>query len=91
MARQPSSTDRGYGAAHRAERAKWAKVIATGDATCVRCEHPIAPTDPWDLGHSDDRKSWSGPEHASCNRSAGGRNGNRIARERAQMVRRDWF
>ncbi|GAA1992831.1 hypothetical protein GCM10009718_33170 [Isoptericola halotolerans] len=82
---------RGYGAAHRRERARWQRTVDQGLASCARCHGPILPGEQWDLGHTDDRTGWTGPEHPSCNRSAGGRNGNRVARERQQMVRRGWF
>lgn len=50
---------------------------ATGK-TCPRCGHTILPGQAVDAGHSIDRVSAPGtmpdrPEHASCNRAAGGR------------------
>jgi hypothetical protein len=42
-------------------------------ARCPRCNQFIKPNEAWDLGHTDDRGSWTGPEHASCNRAAGAR------------------
>ena len=64
---------RGYDANHDRIRAQWAPLVATGDIRCPRCKQPIAPDEPWDLGHSDDRRNYTGPEHATCNRSAGGK------------------
>lgn len=88
--RKASGIARGYGATHRKERARWERVVRSGRATCAKCGMPIRAGDPWDLGHTDDRTGWTGPEHPRCNRSAGGAIGNRRARERAQMVRRPW-
>jgi hypothetical protein len=93
-----SARERGYDSAHEAERAKWAVKVEAGGVECARAavgecveDSPlIDPDQPWDLGHTEDRKGWTGPEHVKCNRSAGGRRGNRLARERAQMVVRDW-
>lgn len=70
---RPSSTRRGYGAAHKRERARLAPLVDSGRATCARCALPILPGEPWDLGHTDDRTAWTGPEHARCNRSAAGK------------------
>jgi hypothetical protein len=39
---------------------------------CVLCFEPIEPGQKWDLAHSDDRRSWLGPAHASCNRREAG-------------------
>lgn len=64
---------RGYNADHDRLRAELAPIVAAGHAACHRCHQPIDPAEPWDLGHTDDRTAWTGPEHASCNRSAGGR------------------
>ncbi|MGV0041294.1 hypothetical protein [Mycobacterium colombiense] len=63
-----SSTERGYGPAHRALRAHWAPIVATGTVICRRpgCRQPIHPDEPWHLGHTDDRSS-SAPEHRDCN------------------------
>lgn len=36
------------------------------------------PQDRWDLGHTDDRTAWTGPEHAHCNRKAGQTNSARM-------------
>ncbi len=64
---------RGYDADHDHLRAQWAPQVATGRVTCARCGVLIDHGDSWDLGHTDDRTSWTGPEHAVCNRAAGGK------------------
>ena len=61
---------RGYGRAHRGLRAQWLPVVATGMVLCARCGRVIDVGAAWDLGHTDDRRGWSGPEHAGCNRRA---------------------
>ena len=80
------TTARGYGSQHQAERRRWEPIVEVGEATCARCHKPLAPNEPFDLGHNDDRTEWTGPEHVSCNRSAGARNAN-AAR---MTVTRDW-
>lgn len=68
---------RGYNAAHDRERARWAPLVRTGlidcnAPTCLMPTRRIASSSAWDLGHTPDRTSWTGPEHARCNRAAGG-------------------
>lgn len=65
-----TSTQRGYGKEHQAERARWAADVADGFVNCARCGKLIEPGEPWDLGHTDDRTGWTGPEHRRCNRAA---------------------
>lgn len=77
-----SSRIRGYGYAHRRIRKAWAPVVAAGHAICPRCRTPIYPGQRWDLGHTDDRTGYTGPEHTHCNRSAGATLGNRTRRRR---------
>ena len=67
-----STTARGYGSTHRAVRRRFEPLVASGKARCARCGEAIRPGEPWDLGHTDDRTSYSGPEHARCNRAAAG-------------------
>jgi hypothetical protein len=67
--RRPSARARGYGAAHQAERRRWAEAVADGLVYCNRCGDTIRPGQPWDLGH-DEQRRWSGPEHRWCNRAA---------------------
>jgi hypothetical protein len=70
---------RGYDATHDRLRARWAPLVAAvrvhcHAAVCVeQGGRLILPGQPWDLGHTDDRAGWTGPEHATCNRSAGGK------------------
>lgn len=80
--RRGSASDRGYNAAHRAERERWKRLMARGvRPVCKRCGEFVSASDVWDLGHDDSRKFWSGPEHSRCNRSAGQANSVRM-RER---------
>lgn len=68
-----NTTARGYGSHHQKQRARWARIVQAGAATCTRCDRPIHPHQPWDLDHSDDRTTYLGAAHAKCNRAAGGR------------------
>lgn len=81
-----SSTARGYGRDHRAERATWQRRLDGGERIlCWRALHPLAAKYPcktpsvpisadpalWHLGHSDtDRNVTMGPEHMACNLAA---------------------
>jgi hypothetical protein len=72
-----TTTSRGYGGDHKAERERWRPVVEAGQAQCaaVTCLEPsrdIAPDAAWDLDHNDARTGYRGPAHALCNRSAGG-------------------
>lgn len=71
MPRPGSRQARGYDATHDAIRRQYAPTVQAGRAVCARCSLPIGPREPWDLGHTEDRTSWTGPEHRACNRSAG--------------------
>lgn len=97
-----STTERGYGNEHQREKRRWQRQLDHGAAIPCSCRHHdcrhhtgpcptviLAGMD-WDLGHADDRESYTGPECVPCNRSAGGRNGNRVKREREMTVVRDW-
>ena len=68
---------RGYDAAYDRERKRWAPKVAACTVHCHAdvCLMPsgrlILLGQDWDLGHDGDRNI-RGPEHARCNRSAGG-------------------
>jgi hypothetical protein len=66
-----SRNDR-YGVVHKTLRKRVALSVTAGRAVCWRCEKPIHPDEEWHLGHTDDWRSWAGPEHATCNLRAGG-------------------
>jgi hypothetical protein len=73
-----STTARGYGSAHRAERAHWLPHVEAGQVNChakvcLMQTRRILPGSLWDLGHTEDRTAWTGPEHRRCNRADGGR------------------
>lgn len=68
-----SRQQRGYDRAHERERQRWRQRVELGQVdcaapTCVMPTRRILPGQRWDLGHTDDRSTWRGPEHASCNR-----------------------
>ena len=76
-----SSTDRGYGIAHRRERAKYVSLIKAGVLVpCVLCGHPITnprgrEPDGLHLDHTPDRSGYRGPSHNACNVRDGARRG----------------
>lgn len=96
--RRPSRADLAgeYGHQHRQERERWRPVVDAGQAQCQRpvCLMPtrwIQPGTPWDLGHTDDRTGYTGPEHRRCNRAAGARTANAQRRaRRAAATSRVW-
>jgi hypothetical protein len=85
-----TTTSRGYGASHQRLRQRWATIVEAGDAICARCDLPIPPDGPWDLGHTDDRTAYQGAEHRDCNRSAGGRNGAAATNAKKATTVRAW-
>lgn len=94
MPRPGSATDRGYGAAHEAQRRAWAPAVARGEAichaiVCLEASRAIARDGEWDMGHTPDRSQWTGPEHARCNRSEGATRGN-ATRGQALKHSRTW-
>lgn len=76
-AKRGSTTARGYGSAHQRLRAAWVARMARGEVVhCARCGVRLTAGTPFDLGHTEDRTGYTGPEHATCNRSEGGTRGN---------------
>ena len=74
MKRKLTTKQRGYGWEHEKRRKAAARTVAAGLAVCWRCNRPIAPGEPFDLGHDDyDRSVYRGPEHQACNRATSGR------------------
>ncbi|WP_205849881.1 AAA family ATPase [Nakamurella flava] len=99
---KPATTvSRGYGVEHRALRQRWSDLLAAGQTVPCACEHRDCPhhagpcltvitsATPWDLGHTDDRRDWTGPECVPCNRSAGARAA-RAASQVQPMTIREW-
>lgn len=75
-AQRGSRIDRGYDAAHVAQRADYQRRMDDGETfDCWRCGHPIDPQT-WQLGHCDtDRAIYHGPECTPCNSATSGRHG----------------
>jgi hypothetical protein len=89
-----STTARGYGSTHQAERRRWAPIVQTGQVPCCRCGFLIGANERWHLDHSDDGIHYLGPSHARCNILAAARLGSRWAREKkagdAEEARLGW-
>lgn len=93
------SVTRWNGTTATKERARLARIVATGQAVCWRCGNPIDPRMAWDVGHIIGRAAGGGnarvnlaPEHASCNRRDGQAVGQSVRRARKRVSRRirDW-
>lgn len=92
MPRNGTTEGRGYGRAHRDLRD--ALLPYAYGKPCPKCGTTMHPPThpayrPLDLGHTEDRKGYTGIEHADCNRSAGATLGNR-RRGRRNVRSRDW-
>jgi hypothetical protein len=81
------TTRKGYGTAHQRLRAVWVRRIAAGGVCCAHCGLPILPGMLFDLGHTDGRSGYVGPEHRHCNRAKAARKRNALARQRNAMLR----
>jgi hypothetical protein len=79
---QGSTSARGYGSRHQAERKRWEPVVESGYTVCVRCGFPIVPGTRWHLDHRDDALGYLGVSHARCNLHAAAKKGNVIMRAR---------
>ena len=59
---------RGYDAAHQRERARWQALIDSGATVkCATCP-TLLEGRAWDLGHTQDRTRYLGPQCIPCNR-----------------------
>jgi hypothetical protein len=83
-----STTARGYGGHHQAERRRWEPIVEAGYATCVRCGFPIFPGQRWHLDHDDDKLHYLGPAHALCNLRAAAQRGNALMRAKRALIPR---
>lgn len=90
MPKPGSTSARGYGYDHQRVRARLAPLVAAGGVACARCGGLIVPGAPWDLGHTLDRQSYTGPEHRRCNRRDGGVRGNRARNTRRRSTTLEW-
>lgn len=81
-----------YGYKHQQLRKAWERRGVVGH-TCAKCGRPIEQGQAWDLGHTDDGRGYTGPEHERCNRVDGARRGNAERRPRPASVyvpSREW-
>lgn len=92
---QGSTTARGYGNDHQALRKQLLAAWKPGQP-CARCGQPILYR--WmldgngrrvsaiDLGHTDDRRAYTGLEHRTCNRRDGQRKTAAVLRARGSTL-----
>ena len=79
---------RGYDWRHKQARKQHLAAFTPGQP-CTRCRLPIlAP--PVDLDHTDDRTSYLGLAHRSCNRAAGAHKRNRRHNRGTPRHSRNW-
>lgn len=64
-----STTERGYGYAHKKLRKEWVALVEQGGVHCARCSKPIEPGSPFDLDHNEDRTGYIGVSCRPCNRA----------------------
>src|SRR6266702_8176699 len=88
-----TTTERGYGTAHRKDRAKWKLLVDGGhgvccEPICLMSSRWIPPGSEWHLAHTDDGTAVKGVSHKICNVGDGGRRswGHGIAARRTGQV-----
>jgi len=94
---QGTTTARGYGSSHQALRARLLAAWKPGQP-CARCGQPMWHRWKLDqygrrvtalhLGHTDDRRGYTGLEHRACNRRDGQRKTTAVLRMRGPMTAR---
>jgi hypothetical protein len=89
--RQLSRHARGYTNAHVARRRQLEPLVATGQVACSRCNQLIEPGQPWHLDHTDDRRGYLGPSHATCNLRAAANKTNGMKKDTPLIWSRVWY
>jgi hypothetical protein len=88
-----TTAQRGYGKRHQELRAHWRPFVEAGRVDCTapvclveqdggtRRIRRYARPDEWDLGHDEkDRRKYSGPQHAPCNRGQSRRSPTKVTK-----------
>lgn len=83
-----TTEQRGYGVPHDRQKDYWRPFVRAGLVVCPYCGEKIVG--PFDLGHSDDRRSWIGPTHPECNRREAGLKTARLRRGRRTVTSQEW-
>lgn len=86
-----------YAGPHKRERREANAALTARPSRCRRCGRLVYPDhlrhlnwdgEKFDLGHPDPGQQGKEPEHATCNRGAGGREGQR---RRRQPASEEWW
>lgn len=83
-----SREQRGYGVVHKRTRASLEPLVRAGLAVCVYCGERIEGA--WHLGHSDDRETYIGPTHPTCNEREAGLKAARLSRGESTVTSQEW-
>ena len=96
---KPTTSERGYGADHRAARRRMEPLVKSGAARCVRCGGPIVDgkiplrlksggvrlVSNWVPDHNASRTGYLGPAHYRCNARAAAQVGNRSPKRKRAL------
>ncbi|WP_041253567.1 hypothetical protein [Frankia sp. EAN1pec] len=85
MRSRGTTTERGYGYAHRRERAR--RLPSAWGTPCTRCGQALVRGQEIHLDHTEDRTGYLGFAHARCNRLAGASKGGRASHRGRRRTR----
>jgi len=100
MTDRRSTSERGYGKDHQAERERWRPVVDRGEAYCAEivCLEEndgngrwIEPGTEWHLAHADGQVGYRGPAHARCNISEASRRMHAARAKQEALSRSLWW